>query len=145
MAGPSIMALGPFVFEAMGFGFDARRRNQGTRWAEIPVAGGLNPIQWTGGDGANMEIRGVIFPLEWGGDETLRGIYKAQEAGQILPLVTMSGTQNIHDMWVIEDIFDDHAYINAGGVAQMQTYGIQLRAYVQSAGGFSPTSVLTWF
>lgn len=146
MAGPSIMALGPYVFEAHGFGFTDRRRSQGTRWAEIPVAGGLNPIQWTGGDGAKEDIRGVLFPLHFGGDATLRGLYAAAEAGEVLPLVTMSGERNIHDMWVIEDIADDHSYVDASGRPLRNAYSISLRAYIgQGDAGFRPMSVLTYF
>lgn len=140
------MALGPFIFEAHGFGFTDRRRSQGTRWAEIPVAGGLNPIQWTGGDGAKEEIRGVLFPEHFGGEDNLRGLYEAAKSGEILPLVALSGEQNIFDMWVIEDISDDHSFVDASGRPLRQAYSISLRAYVDQHGqGFDPMSVLTYF
>ena len=45
------MMLGSIGFAAYGFGMTSLNRRLETRWADMPVAGMLNPIQWTGGDG----------------------------------------------------------------------------------------------
>lgn len=146
MAGPSVMALGPFIFEAHGFGFSDRRHAQGTRWAEVQVAGSLNAIQWTGGDGITEEIRGVLFPAEFGGRANLDGIYAAAQSGQMLPLVSIGGVGNIFGMWVVEDIGDDHAFIDRNGIPLKNAYQISLRSYQSQGGlGLNLASVLTFF
>ena len=68
MAGLSLMALGPFQFEAHGFGFQQRQKEQSTRWASVPVAGGMDVTQWTGGEGATQTIRGAVRSgaSDWG-------------------------------------------------------------------------------
>ena len=142
MAGPSIMALGPFVFQAHGFSFTDRARSQKTGWAEIEVAGGFNPHQWTGGNGASETIKGVLFPAEFGGQATLAGVYAAARSGQVLPLVTLGGgAPNINSMWFIEDVSEDHGFIDRRGQPHRDAYSIQLKAYV--GGAFNPVSVLT--
>ncbi|SMC43287.1 hypothetical protein SAMN06297251_102152 [Fulvimarina manganoxydans] len=147
MAGPVIMALGPFAFEAHGFGFDKRRRSQGTRWAEVQVAGGMNPSQWTGGDGYIEQISGVLFPVEFGGERNLFGLYEAAKGGQILPLVALNGTtQNIFDMFVIEAINDDPEFVDEFGRPRKNAYAIDLKAYQGSGSiAFNPASVLSYF
>lgn len=147
MAGPVVLALGPFAFESHGFGFTDRRRSTGTRWAEIPVAGGLNPSQWTGGDGQIETIRGVVFPHEFGGLASLAGITQAAIDGRVLPLVSLSGdASNIFDMWFIEVIDEDHAFVDRYGRPMRDAYSIGLKAYQGGRGvGFDPLSVLTFF
>lgn len=142
MAGPSVMALGPFVFQAHGFSFTDRKRSQKTGWAEIQVAGGMNPHQWTGGQGAGETISGVLFPDEFGGQAALAGLYAASQSGQVLPLVTLGGgSQNIHSMWFIEDISDDHAFVDRFGRPHRNAYSIGLKAYF--GGSFQPVSILS--
>lgn len=141
------MALGPFAFESHGFGFTDRRRSTGTRWAEIPVAGGLNPSQWTGGDGQIESIRGVLFPHEFGGLASLNGITQAAIDGKILPWVSLAGgTANIFDMWIIEEVDEDHGFVDRYGRPMRDAYTINLKAYQGGRGvGFEPLSVLTFF
>ena len=107
MAGPIVMALGPFAFEALGFSFVERRRGQITRWAEIPVAGGMNPSQWTGGDAQVETITGVLFPARLGGQSNLDGLRAAAALGAVLPLITrgLVGGSNVFGAgWLIENV-----------------------------------------
>lgn len=147
MAGPVIMALGPFAFEAHGFGFTDLRRRTDTRWAEIPVAGSLNPSQWTGGEGQSQTIRGVLFPQEFGGDDTLEGLIQASIDGRVLPLVALSGTpRNIFDLWIIEGVDDDRGFIDRFGQPLRESYSLKIKAYQDDgAGAFDPLSILTFF
>ncbi len=145
MAGPVTLALGPFVFESHGFGFTDLRRRTSTRWAEMQVAGGLNPSQWTGGDGQVETIRGVLFPHEFGGTATLEGLTQASIAGQVLPLVSLGGdVRNIFDMWFIEGIDDDHDFVDAFGRPMREAYRIDIKAYQGGGIGFSPLSILSF-
>ncbi len=151
MAGPVILSLGPFAFEAHGFGFAQRTRSTGTKWAEIPVAGGLNPSQWTGGDGQVETIKGVLFPEEFGGDSSLAGLTEAAINGQVLPLVSLSGInsgagRNIFDLWFIEGVDEDHDFIDAYGRPRKNGYQISIKAYQGGQGlAFNPLSVLSFF
>lgn len=147
MAGPVILSLGPFAFESHGFGFATRSRSTGTRWAEIPVAGGLNPSQWTGGDGQTETIKGVLFPEEFGGQGSLNGLTEAAIRGDILPLVSLDGAlRNIFDLWFIEGVDEDHDFIDANGRPLKNAFQISIKAYQGERGrAFSPLSVLTFF
>ena len=134
------MALGPFAFEAHGFSFTDRDRDQKTPWAEMSVAGGMNPHQWTGGNGASEKIKGVLFPAEFGGEATLNGVYSAAKSGQVLPLVSF-GSFNVGGMWFIDSVSEDHGFIDRFGQPHRDAYSINLSLYV--GGSFQPLSVLT--
>ncbi|TFF20831.1 oxidoreductase [Jiella endophytica] len=144
MAGPSIMALGPFRFVTHGFGFDRRRKSQSTRWAEIQVGGSLNAIQWTGGDDYTEKISGVLFPAAFGGEATLNGLYAAAASGVILPLVSLNGS--VYDLFVVEEVEDEPEFIDRYGNVHKNVYSLKLRAY-PSAGpiSFNPLSVISFF
>ena len=96
------LTLGPFMFQSLNFGFNGLSRNLATPWAGIQIAGGLNRLQWTGGDGDDVSIEGVIFPEEFGGMETLEGIRAAAAAGLTHPLISLS--RAVYGMHIIEGV-----------------------------------------
>lgn len=148
MAGPSIMALGPFQFEARGFGFTGRRRAQETKWASLSVSGGMDRSQWTGGQSRTERIGGVIFS-EFGGQNSLDGLKLAARNGVPLPLVDLSGNlDNVFGIHVIEGVSEDHGFIDRNGRALRNAYAIRLRQYEggllsQISEGLSVISLLT--
>jgi phage protein U len=124
----SPMALGPFFFHSERFGYRTLGRDLSTRWAELQTVGGLNQIQWTGGDDDVVYIEGVIFPEEFGGLAMLEGLRAAAKAGMVLPLVTLSG--DVRDcLYVIEGIAEDQSYHDARGIPRKDVYRIRLRHY----------------
>ncbi len=135
---PTPMALGPFMFESLAFGYKGLRRDLQTNWAEVRVVGGLSRLQWTGGDSDSVDIDGVVFPHEFGGMATLAGVRAAALAGQPLPLVTLSG--DIFGMHCIQGVSEDQSYHDAMGRPRMDVFQIKLRRYV--GGGFSPLSIV---
>lgn len=143
MAGPASMALGGFAFESFGFSFTDRGSQLSTNWAEIEVAGGLNPAQWTGGQSDTITIKGVLFPAEFGGLEGLSGLRQAAQNGEILPLVFLDNpANNIRGMWRIEGLGDDGSFFWNGSPLR-DAYQISLKQYVSDgSGGFRPSSVL---
>lgn len=132
------MALGPFMFHSLRFGFDGIRRDMSTRWAEIPTVGGLNRLQWTGGGGDMVLIEGVVFPHEFGGLASLEGIRGAAGSGAVLPLITLGG--NVYGMHVIEGVSEDQSYHTALGMPRRDVFRIRLKRY--TGGGFSPISIV---
>lgn len=141
----SIMALGPFQFQALGFGFTRRARSTRNEWAKIPVAGGQTVSQWTGGDGSTETISGVIFS-EFGGMSSLEGIRIASRQGVPLPLVDLSnGLANVFGMQVVESIEEDRDAFGTDGAALRNAYSISLRSFQGGLESFGPLSVLTLF
>lgn len=141
----SIMALGPFQFQAMGFSFARRARATRNEWARIPVAGGQTVSQWTGGDGTTETISGVLFS-EFGGMSSLEGIRIASRQGIPLPLVDLSnGLANVFGMQVVEAIEEDRDVFGADGAALRNAYSISVRSFQGGLEGFGPLSVLTLF
>lgn len=133
------MALGPFMFHSLRFGFDGIRRDLSTRWADIATVGGLNRIQWTGGDDDLVDIKGVIFPHEFGGLGTLEGIRGAAKSGAVLPLISLGG--NVFGMYVTEFVGEDQSFHDRLGQPRKDVYRIGLKRY--TGGGFSPGSVIS--
>lgn len=74
---PTPMTLGPFAFESLSFGFNGVSRDLATPWAEIKTVGGLDRIQWLGGDFDKVTIVGCVFPEEFGGLDSLEGVRSA--------------------------------------------------------------------
>ena len=145
MAGPTVLALGPFQFEALGFSYQDRGRAGDTPWAEIDVAGGQNVLQWTGGKGRTETIRGVLFD-EFGGQGALEGLKLAAETGQVLPLVDIGGAPfNVFGMHVVENVKEDLAFVDRNGVPLKNGYQIKIRAYRGSLAASLITSVLALF
>ena len=145
MAGLSMMGLGGWAFEAYGFSFTDRGHEVSTDWAEIEVAGSMNPLQWTGGQSETLTIRGVLFPQSLGGLGTLSGLKLASTAGRVLPLVMLEPAGgNILGMWVITKVGDD-ATLFLGGGPLRDAYRLTLRKSVSGFGGHSIPSVLSLF
>ena len=132
------MALGPFMFHSLRFGYSGLRRDLSTRWADIATVGGLNRMQWTGGDDDFVGIEGVMFPHEFGGLASLDGIRGAAQAGTVLPLITLAG--NVYGMHVVEGVAEDQSFHDRLGLPRKDVYRLQLRRYTGS--GFAPISVV---
>jgi len=143
MAGPIVAALGPFAFEAHGFGLNDIGRSLKTPWAVIKVPGGFDKLQWLGGDSDSVKIGGVLFPQAFGGLESLAGIRAAAEAGMPLHLLQRASASmaNILSQFVVEGVEDNQTFISANGVPIKNTYSLSLRKY--AGGNFSMQSILT--
>ena len=138
MAGPVVAALGPFAFEAHGFGLTDIKRNLRTPWASLKTAGGLDQLQWTGGESDEVEIGGVLFPHVYGGLASLSGIRGAAESGQPLPLVNLAG--QVFGQHVVETVSEDRTFLDSTGLPMRDAYKLSLKRY--GGGSFSPISVL---
>jgi len=125
--GPSPMALGGFVFRALGFSFYGQGRSLDTPWAELDVVGRMDALQWTGPKADAFSIKGAIFDEAFGGQASLDGIRGAATAGVPLMLVTRAG--RVHGMHVCFGVDEDRTTINALGQARMNAYEIKLRRY----------------
>ena len=135
---PNPMALGPFAFESLSFGFYGLSRDLATPWADIKTVGGLDRIQWLGGDSDKVTIVGVVFPEEFGGLDSLEGVRSAARAGSVLPLVTLGG--NVFGMYVVEGVNEDQSFHDATGRPRKDVYSIELKRYIGS--GFTPISIV---
>lgn len=138
MATPTPMALGPFGFHSLRFGFDGISRDLATTWADIQTVGGLDRLQWLGGESDRVKIEGVVFPEEFGGLGSLEGVRSAARDGSVLPLVTLGG--NVFGMYVIERVTEDQRYHDATGRPRKDVYMIGLKRYVGNS--FSPVSII---
>ena len=99
---PTPMALGPFGFESLRFGYNGVSRELNTQWADVQTVGGLDQSQWMGGKSDDVRIEGVVFPEEFGGLDSLEGVRSAARSGAVLPLVTLGG--NVFGMYFIEGV-----------------------------------------
>lgn len=145
MAGPRIMTLGPFQFEALGFSFQGRRRIRQTPWIEIETAGGANRLQWAGAKGETQTIRGALFS-EYGGQASLEGIKLAASNGVPLPLIDLAGAPfNVFGLHVVETVDEDHDAIDRYGQPWRNGYAIHLRHYPGGLLGMASFSVLSLF
>lgn len=123
------MSLGFYQFEALGFSFTDRQRELDTSWVSVPVAGGFDRLQWTGGTGKTETIGGVIFD-EFGGQQALEGIKQSAIDGTPLPLVSLGGApNNIFGLFVVERVSEDHEFVTRDGRPLKNAYSISLRAY----------------
>lgn len=124
MAGPTPMALGPYNFEAIGFGFETQDISTDTPWAEIDTAHTLNAQQWTGPQSESFDISGVLFPHAFGGLGSLSGLKSAAQNGVPLMLVTRAG--GVHGMHTIQGIREGRTVVDAAGLPHKVDYTISL-------------------
>ena len=145
MAGPRIMALGPFQFEAHGFSLQNRRKTLDTPWAELDVVGAENALQWVGPKSRSEMIRGVLF-LAFGGQSSLDGLKIAARNGIPLPFVDLGGFPgNVFGMHVVEGVSEDHGFIDAGGRPLRNAYTISIRTASLSLASTGTISVMSLF
>lgn len=126
------MALGSYVFRALGFSFETQGRGLETPWAEIEVAARFDALQWTGPKAETFSIAGVIFDPEFGGQDTLDGLRGAAAAGVPLMLVTRAG--RVMGRHVVISVKEDRSYVLASGQARLNRYTIELKRYHGLAG-----------
>ncbi|WP_105403420.1 phage tail protein [Neorhizobium sp. T7_12] len=145
MSGPTAMALGPYAFEAIGFGYDGMSRKVQTPWAEVKVAQTLDQMQWVGPTSEEVSIKGVLFPAQNGGQSSLDGIIAAANAGQVLMLVSGDATLGtIHGRFTIQSVDEDKSFFTAYGEARRNSYTITLKRYGQNdSGGGSTGGILS--
>lgn len=141
--GPTPIALGRFAFQSLGFGMSELTRDLQTPWAEIDVAGRMNALHWTGPKSDAVTIKGVLFPHEWGGLQTLAGLAAAARDGEPLMLVTGSG--DVGGYHVVMSISEDWTFIDARGQPRRDAYSIALRKYAPTAGFAGGMSLLMNF
>jgi hypothetical protein len=131
------MALGPFMFQSHGFGYNDVGRKLDATWAEIETAAGLNALQWTGPRSETVTITGVLFPHEFGGQGTLDGLRLAAKLGIPLMLVSLGG--RIFGTHAVQKIDEDRAFHDRFGTPGRNAYTIEVK---RLGGGFSLLSLL---
>ncbi|MCF7646906.1 phage tail protein [Bacillus subtilis] len=144
MSGPVAMALGPYAFEALGFGYQDISRRVNTPWVDIPVAQALNQQQWTGPTSEEVTIRGVLFNEEFGGQDSLNGLIASALAGT--PLLYISGDASeglIHGLFTIQSVDEAGTYYDRFGRAWRNAYSISMKKYGQASAGGSALSSLS--
>lgn len=139
MAGPVIAALGPYAFQAHGFGLTDVGRSLKTPWGAQNVAGGMNPLQFTGGDSDTLTIKGVLFPGEFGGLWALSGLRASAEKGTPLMFVNLAG--QIMGMHVVEGVDEDRTFLDRNGLPLRNAYSLSLKRYAGPT-NFNPVSAL---
>jgi len=139
MPGPTPMALGGHAFHAHGFGFTGLNRQLDTGWAELDVAMRFDALHWTGPKGETVSIKGVLFPQEFGGLDTLESLRRAAQNGEPMQLVSARG--QVFGRYVVVSIDEDRSLHDAVGQPMRNAYSLQLKRYTGAAG--SALSVLT--
>lgn len=119
------MALGPFAFQAIGFGLTDMQDDLQTPWAEVSVVERFDALQWVGPKSLGVTISGVLFPESFGGLGTLEGIRAAAIAGMPLMLVTRAGA--IHGLHVVFGVSRDHSLLTRRALPRRTAYKINLR------------------
>lgn len=119
------MALGPFLFRAIGFGHTGLARSVDTPWAEVPTAGREHALQWTGPSSDTITISGVLFPAAYGGLTTLRGLQVAAKNGIPLMLVSLGG--QVFGRHAVQRITEDQSLHDRHGTPRRDEYQIELR------------------
>ena len=119
------MALGPYSFTAHGFGHGDIARSLDAGWAENAVIGALNALQWTGPKSESMTIKGVLFPIEWGGMATLEALRAEARAGAPLMLVSLGGM--VFGRHAIQRIEEDRSFHNRHGTPGKLAWTMELR------------------
>ncbi len=125
MAGPVTLALGPFLFQAHGFGYDAITRRLETPWAEVPRMGEMSALQWMGPDSEEISIAGVLFPEAFGGMTTLEGLRLAARRGVPLMMVSLGG--RIFGRHAIQGIDEERSHHGRSGLPGRISYTLTLR------------------
>ena len=137
------MSLGPFAFEALGFGYQDVGRRLQTPWASAEVGQSMDRDHWTGPKSEEVTIGGVIFDESLGGQSSLDGLSASAVAG--LPLMLVSGNGGsgvISGFFTIQGIDEDRSLHDHAGRARRNAYTIRLKRYAGAAPGPSALTSL---
>lgn len=144
MSGPVAMALGPYAFEALGFGYQDISRKINTGWADVAVAQTLNQMQWTGPTSEDITIKGVLFNIEFGGQDSLDGLIASAQAGTPLLYVSGSAAEGlIHGIFTIQGIDEDRSFHDRFGRPWRNAYSITMKKYGQATAGSGALGLLS--
>ncbi|MFT0892750.1 phage tail protein [Pseudochelatococcus sp. G4_1912] len=135
MSGPVTMSLGPYAFEAHGFGYTDITRSLTTSWSSVDVVDRMEVLQWTGPKSEAVSIKGVLFPAEFGGEDSLEGIRSAAQKGEPLMLVSLDG--GVFGQFVIEAVNEERAFIDPRGMPRKNAWSIELKRFEQAGSGQS--------
>lgn len=125
--GPVTLALGPYIFTAMGFGYQEIDRELSTPWASNDVVDRMEALQWMGPTSDEVNIRGVLFPLEFGGMGTLDGLRSAALAGKPLMFASLAG--RIYGRHALVRVGEERSHHIAAGTPGRLGYRLELRRH----------------
>ncbi|MEW6257443.1 MAG: phage tail protein [Pseudomonadota bacterium] len=131
--GPVTLGLGGFVFTALGFGYQGIERRHSAPWASLELVGRPEALQWLGPKSDEITISGVLFPVEFGGMDTLEGLHRAMDAGEAMMFVSRSG--RIYGRHVLEEISEDRSLHLVEGLPMRLGYSLSLRRHDAGIGG----------
>jgi phage protein U len=123
--GPVPLMLGPHLFRGLAPGFTGLQRETHTEWSAIEVTGREQALHWTGPKGQDLTIKGVVFPVAYGGLAVLDRMRADSTSGRAMPLVTGAG--HVLGIYVIESISEDMSTHTADGSPRKVDYTIKLK------------------
>lgn len=133
MPGPTPLSLGDYAFVSLGFSFNEMGFDLQTPSADVEVAGRMDALHWCGPKSEQRTIKGVLFPAEFGGEDSLQGLAAAAKRGEVMPLVTGGG--DILGNYRVISITHEQTAITARGGARKLSYTITVRRIEGDAGG----------
>ncbi len=123
----TMMALGPFKFGIDTAAYQELSRTTEFKWAEQPVFGELDNLQYLGPGADVITLNGVIFPEFKGGFEQLDGLRALGGVGQ--PHMLVSGTGKVMGQWVINSVEEGQGVFAAMGVPRRQEFTLSIKKF----------------
>jgi phage protein U len=135
--GEVLVALGPFLFFATAPSFEKLKFNAEFRVQPQNRLGRDVAQQFLGPGVRSVDLDGVMYPQEFGGEGLLSGIHAAARAGAVLPLIAMSdaGLQgDVFGLWMVKHLQNTRSFFNNTGPRKIE-FSIKLDAYGEDSGG----------
>lgn len=120
-----LMSLGPIQFEVLPFNATEYDHSHESSFAEKPVLGTRQPLEWVGEGTEGWTIKAKLFPQRFGGLGDLEKLYQARASGRPQYLMRGDGAQM---GWVVIDrVTERSSYLDAGGVGKVIDVDIAVR------------------
>jgi uncharacterized protein len=123
--GGTPLMLGGHAFRVTGFGYTGMDRKTNNPDANLEIVGIPDVGHWTGPKGQEITIKGVLFPLEFGGFDTLDALRADSTAGRVMTLITGGG--DILGRYRCDSIDEQMDSANALGTPRKVSYTLHLK------------------
>ncbi len=120
-----LMMVGPVIMQVAPFNMTEYTHTHGGAFAEKPVMGGRQPLEWMGQATESWNLSAKLFPARFGGSSSLAILAAVRASG--LPQLMLRGDGSLMGWVVVEQVTEKFTLLDSNGVGKVIDVGIALK------------------
>lgn len=120
-----LMMVGPVILKVAPFNLTDYTHTHGGSFAEKPVMGGRQPLEWMGQATETWNLSAKLFPARFGGSSSLAILSAVRASG--LPQFMLRGDGSLMGWVVVEQVTEKFTMLDTNGVGKVIDVAISLK------------------